>query len=150
MNIRKVFFGICLTLICAGCVTALSPLQRRTIEARDLEGTFDDAFKATLQVFQDFGYIVKSSDYQSGVIQGETGYKKNIFFGTMTNVEITATIEQFGAGRVKERISLVKKVKSPSEQGILEDSRIVDDPELFQRMYEAIQKEMFIRQNLAR
>jgi len=132
--------------ILTGCIATLSTMQRRSIEARDLGGTFDNAYKATLQVFQDHGYIIKSSDYQSGVIQGETGIKK--VWLSMVNFEITATIEQFGENIVKERISLIKKVKNSSQYGTQEDSRIVDDPELFQKLYDDIQKEMFIRKNL--
>ncbi|MFC1704293.1 hypothetical protein ACFL1E_05905 [Candidatus Omnitrophota bacterium] len=132
-----------------GCAAPLSSMQRRTIESRDLEGKFDDAFKATLQVFQDYGYIVKGSDYQSGVIQGETGTKMG-FMGIMTNLEITATLEQFGENTVKERLSLIKKVKTNSQYGVNENSQIVDNPELFQKIYDDIQKEMFVRQNLSR
>jgi len=142
---------LCLALLMiflAGCAATLSSLQRRSIESRDLEGTFDDAFKATLQVLQDYGYIIKNTDFDSGVIQGETGIKKG-WFGIMTNFEITATLEQFGENRVKERLSLVKKVKSSSKYGTHEDSQIVDDPELFQKLYDDIQKEMFIRKSLA-
>ena len=132
----------------AGCATSMSAMQRRTIESRDLEGNFEDAFKATLQVFQDYGYIIKDSDHASGVIHGETGIKQVWF--RMENFEITATLEQFGTNVVKERISLVRKVKSSSQYGTQEDSVIIDDPELFQRLYNDIQKEMFIRKNLSK
>lgn len=138
-----------LALVCfllVGCATTMTAAQRRTIEARDLEGNFDDAFKATLQVFQDQGYIIKDSDHQSGVIHGETGIKQVWF--NMVNFEITATLEQFGDNVVKERISLVKKVKSSSQYGTQENSQIIDDPVLFQTLYEDIQKEMFVRKNL--
>ncbi|MBM3250363.1 MAG: hypothetical protein FJZ09_05945 [Candidatus Omnitrophica bacterium] len=146
---RKFYLIWTLAVLISGCVAPLTPLQRRGIESRELEGTFEDAFKATLQVFQDYGYVIRSSDYHSGVIQGETGIKKN-FIGLMTNQEITATLEQYGEGRVKERLSLVKKYKSSSQYGTQEDSELVEDPEFFQKIYDDIQKEMFIRKNLAK
>ncbi|MFA5276630.1 MAG: hypothetical protein WC417_07050 [Candidatus Omnitrophota bacterium] len=150
MNIRKIVTLLALSALLAGCVTPeLTSLQRRSIEARELEGKFDDAQKATIQVFQDYGYIIKSSDYQSGVIQAESGVKQNLF-GLMTNNEITATIEQFGPDRVKERITLVNKRKVSSQYGTQENSSVIDDPQLFQRMYDDIQKEMFVRRNLAK
>lgn len=133
-------------IILTGCATTLPAMQRRSFESKDLEGTFDDAYKATLQVFQDYGYIVKNADYKSGVIQGETGIKGGFF--SMSNFEITATLEQFGANTVKERLSLIKKVKSSTQYGTHEDSKIIDDPELFQRIYDDIQKEVFIRKGL--
>ena len=142
-DMRKIVVLLTLTLFICGCATTMSNLQRRSIESKELKGRFDEAFKATLQVFQDHGYIIKNSDYQSGVIQGETG-KKLGFWGIMTNYEITATLEQFGENIVKERLSLIQKVKVE----LNEDSKMVDDPELFQKLYDNIQKEMFIRANL--
>ena len=143
---KKTIFIILSILVLAGCATTLSPLQRRNIEAKDLKGSFDDAYKSTLQVLQDYGYIIKNSDYQSGVIQGETGTQQVWF--NLVSYEITATIEQFGKDTVKERISLVKIIKNTSQYGTQESSRIVTDAELFQKLYDDIQKEMFIRNNL--
>ena len=147
---KKLCLATLLMIFISGCATTLPTLQRRSIESRDLEGTFEDAYKATLQVLQDYGYIIKNTDFDSGVIQGETGIQKG-WFGIMTNFEITATLEQFGENRVKERLSLIKKQKTSSPKyGTQENSYIVDDPGLFQKLYDDIQKEMFIRRNLAR
>ena len=151
MIFKKIGFTLGLVVLMAGCATTqLTPLQRRSIEARELEGRYEDAQKATIQVFQDYGYIIKNSDYQSGVIQAESGVKREGLFGVMTNNEITATIEQFGENKVKERITLVNKRKVSSQYGTQEDSQIIADPQLFQKMYDDIQKEMFIRKNLSK
>lgn len=148
---KKLYISILLIMI-VGCATNdLSSLQRRSIEAKELKGTFDDAFKATLQVLQDYGYVIKNSDYESGVIQGETGYRKSKNYwwdGIMMNTEITATLELFVEGRVKERLSIIEKRKSL--YGYERPSKIVVEPELFQRMYDDVQKEMFVRENLKR
>jgi len=146
MKRKFLIFGILFFL--AGCATSMSAMQRRSIESKELEGNFEDAFKATLQVFQDYGYIIKDSDHASGVIHGETGIKQVWF--RMENYEITSTLEQFGANVVKERVSLIKKVKASSQYGTQENSIIIDDPDLFQRLYNDIQKEMFIRKNLSK
>ncbi len=137
-----------LMIMSAGCATTqLTALQRRSLESRDLEGKYDDAFRATVQVLQDEGYIIKNADFKSGVIQGETAIKKDFWAG-MKNSEVTATLEQFGENTVKERISFVNKNKSSSQYGTQENSTRVEDPEFFQRIYNNIQKEMFVRQNL--
>ena len=137
-----------LMIMSAGCATTqLTALQRRSLESRDLEGKYDDAFRATVQVLQDEGYIIKNADFKSGVIQGETGTKQD-FWGVMRNSEVTATLEQFGENTVKERISFVNKNKSSSQYGTQENSTRIEGPEFFQRIYDNIQKEMFVRQNL--
>lgn len=145
---KRKFLILGLLFLLAGCATTMSAMQRRSIESKELEGNFEDAFKATLQVFQDYGYIIKDSDHASGVIHGETGIKQ--VWLRMENFEITSTLEQFGSNVVKERISLIKKVKASSQYGTQENSIIVDDPDLFQRLYNDIQKEMFIRKNLSK
>ncbi len=145
---KKWCFAILLMIISIGCATSqLSTLQRRSLESKDLEGKYDDAFKATVQVLQDEGFIIKNADFKSGVIQGETGIKRK-FWGAMKNCEVTATLEQFGENTVKARISFVNKSKSSSQYGTHENSVRVEDPELFQRIYDNIQKEVFVRQNL--
>lgn len=145
---KRRFLIVTILFFLAGCATTMDAMQRRSIESKELEGNFDDAFKATLQVFQDYGYVIKDSDHQSGVIHGETGIKQVWF--RMENFEITATLEQFGPTIVKERISLVKKIKASSQYGTQENSLIIDDPALFQKLYNDIQKEIFIRKNLSK
>jgi len=134
-------------LFTVGCNEAqLTTLQRKLLESKDLQGRYQDAYKATLQVLQDYGYAIKNTDYDSGVIHGETGIKSS--WGTMRWSEATATIEQFGDNTVKQRLSILKKAKSSSQYGTHERSEVVEDPELFAKMYDDIQKEMFIRQNI--
>ena len=149
---RKNFLALLLIIFFVGCAptSELTALQRRAFEARDLEGSFEDAFKATVQVLQDEGYIIKNADFQSGVIQGETGIKQDFLGGTMHNSEVTATLEQFGENTVKERIVIVNKVKDSSRYGTFENSSRVEDPQFFQRIYDSIQKEMFVRKNLSK
>jgi hypothetical protein len=128
----------------------LTALQMREFQARDLQGTFDNAYKATLQVFQDYGYTIKNTDYKSGVIQGETGSKKdeNYFWnGAMINTEATATLEQFDPNTVKERLSLVNRKRVLGYYNY-ENTEKIETPALYQKMYDDIQKEMFVRQNL--
>ena len=140
-----------LTLILAGCTESkLSALQVRELQSRDLQGTYKNAYKASLQVLQDYGYVIKNSDYESGVLQGETGVKKdkNYFWnGLLVKSESTATLEQFGPDIVKERLSLIESW-SYAYYGGDAKSKTVVDPELYQRIYDDIQKEMFVRANL--
>ena len=150
----RVYFTILSLLLLTGCATnQLTPLQMREMQCKDLEGSFDHAYKATLQVFQDYGYIIENSDYQSGVIQGATATKRHKDWwwnGLMVGSEATATIEQFKENLVKERITLVDKTKSSSQYGTHENSKIIEDPATYQRMYNNIQKEIFIRKNLSK
>ena len=132
-----------------GCVANLSSIQRRSIEVKELKGNFEDGFRATMAVLQDRGYVIKHTDYNAGVIQAETIMKTNILGGY--SYSVTVTIEQFGKNRLKERITFIKKtITDMGQHGKTVDSRIVYDPAWLQQVYDEIQKEIFIRQNLSR
>jgi len=148
----RVYLTILSLLLLTGCATTqLTSLQMREMQCRDLEGSFEHAYKATLQVLQDYGYIIENSDYQSGVIQGGTATKRdNWWSGLMVSSKATATIEQFKENLVKERITLVDKTKSSSQYGTHENSTIIEDPTIYQKMYNDIQKEIFVRTNLSK
>lgn len=150
--------GVFLGVFIAGCnEVQLTELQIREMQSKELKGGFDDAYKANLQVLQDYGYTIKSTDKDSGVIQGETAYRKDkkyFWNGLLINNEATATIEQFGEGTIKERLCLVRKEKKRSTNALSMTTIFVDDAEtivdatLYQKMYDDIQKEIFIRQNI--
>jgi len=146
---KKILIVFVFGLFLAGCVTGLTDLQRRSIESKDLEGTVDNAFKATMAVLQDRGFVIKHTDSAAGVLQAETGMKQG--FLQEFNYAVTATLEQFGDNNVKERITITKNSVFQGAYGSRsENSEIVDDPKMMQDIYEQIQKEIFIRKNLSK
>ncbi len=99
MRIRK-FFETGLIIAClfvvGGCATtksALSPMQKRHITTKMIEGSYEDAYRATLTVLQDQGYIVKNTDMSSGLIvatadrstSSGSQVMQSIFFGHVKN-----------------------------------------------------------------
>ena len=67
--------------------------------------------------------------------------------GAMINTEATATLEQFDPNTVKERLSLVNRKRVLGYYNY-ENTEKIETPALYQKMYDDIQKEMFVRQNL--
>jgi hypothetical protein len=131
-----------------GCASnQLSPEQIKLIEVRSLQGSYDDAYRATMQVMQDYGYIIKNTDMNSGTIYGETG-KIQSWGGTMKWKEITATLEKFGDNNVRERITILAKSRTSSQYGTHDKSKRILDINEFNQIYEYIQKEIFVRENL--
>ncbi len=143
---KKFVIILPIVIFLAGCATAsLSTMQRRSIEAKELEGRFDDAFKATLQVLQDNGYVITHTDYKAGVIKGETGWKYRSFLFAPRKQEASVTIEEWDENKIKERVTFLVR----EDLGLgTERSRIIEDPKFLQEIYDAIQKEMFVRKNL--
>jgi hypothetical protein len=145
-----------ISFILSGCGIKgprLTSLQRRGMESKELEGTFDDAFKATLLVLQDKGYAVKTSDFNAGLVFAETNKINLGFWRTywMYQMQLTANIEKFTDNRVKMRILINRNVTTASGVPVNDDhfpettEGPVDDPQIYRDLYAEIQREMFLR-----
>jgi len=122
------------------------------MESKELEGSFDDAFKATIAVLQDKGYQIKTSDHDGGIIYAETGLTnvKDYLFGLGTyQTKATVNFEKFTEKRTKIRISISTEIY-PLPIGDLGNIKAgpVEDPQVYQDLYAEIQKEMFRRTQL--
>lgn len=54
----------------SGCATApkISPMQIRQITTKQIDGDYENIYRAALTVLQDQGYIIKNTDMNSGLI----------------------------------------------------------------------------------
>jgi len=143
----RLFFAFILAVAMAGCATRpLSELEVRNLEEKVFEGNYDNAYKATLQVLQDKGFIIENTDFAAGTIKAATEKPVRTMMGGLTFRHVASiTVEQFGKNTVKERISLFLEAAQNSRFLTAERER---DPKYIQDFYAAIQKEIFVRENL--
>ena len=94
-----------------------------------------------INTIDSYGHLFKAS-------LSEVGPKLDNLIVTTSALESSPTIEQFGEGLVKERLTIVANQKASSQYGTQESSTHIEDPEIFHKLYEEIQREMFIRANL--
>lgn len=177
---------------------ALEPLQRGAMQTRELQGDFETAYAATLSVLQDHGWQLDTIDKASGIIQASSlkrqdllgpqddwrrqdpkafeDWKREVMGEEETEPlpewtrweQLTAHIEPWGQGTVRERVSIVQCGARPSStrtvkenkmfglrsqertiaEPALEQSVLVDDPAVYQRLFEEIQRALFVRQGL--
>lgn len=144
---KRIFLIIIICFMCQGCAVLaigggiyavkkiakrkpkLTELQRRALETKEVEGNREDVLRATVTVFQDRGYLVQSSDYEGGIItaSNERPY-----------LQINASIEEFTESRIKMRITMKDK------DGVIEDEQV------FLKLFDDIQAEVFRRTNLSK
>jgi len=106
----------------------LTEIQRRNFEIKEVEGSDrEDTLRAVVTVFQDRGYIIQTSDYAGGIV---TASNQEPF------LQIAATVESFTKTRIKMRITMSDR------EGIIEDQ------EIFAKLYDDIHTEVFRRSNL--
>ena len=138
--------------------------QLRSLQVKEIDGDFDACFKACIFILQDEGWIIREVDKPSGLIQAKSLSNKETVKGRgwyQTWKEANATLEPWGKGITKVRLSLVKIMFSPtssytkglilSTQVIVPEqtkTEIIDDPTVYQHFFARLKKEVFRRQNL--
>ena len=161
---KRLIYLFTLVILLSGCASSaskptsprLTPLQRREFESKELEGTFDSAFKATIAILQDKGYMIKTSDYESGLVYAET--EPHILPGQFGYTEVyitTINFEKFTENRIKMRLSIIRQLFTPyGKKDLMTPFRPtlltgnIDEPRMYQDFYNEIQTEMFRRKNL--
>jgi len=146
-----------------GCATtsSLTPLQRRVMESKDLEGSYEDAFRAIITVLQDKTYIIGVSDSAGGIIRARTSrLPSSKWPGATENYEAQISVEKFTDTIAKVRISIYIEIYNiigakfsdyGGDWGAPQlKSGLVEDPRVYQDFYAEVQKEMFRREQLNR
>jgi len=160
-RLLMLLLGICIAA--SGCATVkeLTPLERRAIESRDLNSSYDNAYRATLTVLQDKGYKITNSDYQGGVVSGTTekqtsavcikgplAYLFDISQGKYNSLDITITLEKYTDAITKMRLVITQHMYDEYNNYI--GAKRIEKPEALQEYYSLIQKEIFMREQLER
>ena len=170
----------------------LSIQQRAAMQTKELEGSFDIGFAATISVLQDEGWQIEVVDKASGIIQAsslkrqdmigpaedwyaendadyrnnliEEASKKDLEVSGWTRWEqLTCHLEPWGEQKIRQRITITKFGSLPpntfsyrqkkDDQKIVtlggkEQSMIVEEPTIYQYLFQQIQRAIFIRQAL--
>lgn len=129
----------------------LSGLALQQVQARDYESSVDVLFPAIVTVLQDNGYRITEADKTSGFVSGIGSAEKkltfNFWFGVgqkKTVPMVSAFVEQRGPGIARARLNFVlSKMKS---RNVYSDEKPVTDPAVYKDAFEAIEKEIFVRQ----
>ncbi len=156
---KKTAFVLAAIILFVGCASAtLTPLQRRVMESKELEGTYEDAFRSTMAILQDKQYIVSTSDHSGGIIIAKTALlpaTKNwpaLPVGAKEKLEISINLEKFTASIVKIRASILRYyfdlAGNPLHWWIKSLPPLVEEPQAYSDFYAEIQKEMFRRAQL--
>ncbi len=81
------FLSVILLIVLAGCSTVppMTKQQKRAIQMKNFETSYDNVFKAFKTVLQDDGYIIKNQDFEGGMLlaqkerdinEGKSGFGK--------------------------------------------------------------------------
>ena len=131
MKVIKYFSVISVILVVVGCTTApkLSPLQKREITTRIIDGSYDNTYRSILVVLQDQGYIIKNTDMNTGLINAiadrETGggsqFMQSLFSGYVSNkgseLDCSFMVSKISDGKTDVRINIQESKYGQSSKG---------------------------------
>ncbi len=129
----------------------LSPMQKRQITTRVLEGTYNNAFGATMTVLQDHEYVIKQATKETGLITAEVS-RDSGFWAKMasnnngissnagTQVEVSATFSKLNPSTTEVRLAIQEKVYN-SVGGVTRSKQILEQ-EVFQTLFNDIKVEV--------
>ena len=146
---KSLIFYIFLSFLFAGCATTarLSPQQRRSLQVKGFEASYDHVFRAFKTVLQDEGYIIKNQDMQGGLIvahaskasssgliilaqlSGQPNYQ------TGTTYEMSVNLEEIRKNYIETRV-IIQQIAAYSLGG--SRGREIVKPQLYQNIYSKV------------
>jgi hypothetical protein len=141
----------------------LSPMQKRQITTRLFEGNYENAFRASITVLQDQGYVIKNTDMASGLILATVDRQTatvnqvaqilllGFAFDKGTEVEVSCVVNRLNefSSEIRINIQEVKYGQSSWLSGTSkQNSKQVYDPRLYQNIFNEISLEIKRREAL--
>ena len=147
---------ICSLLSLCGCATTgtarLSPMQRRQMTTKLIEGSYENIYRSCLTVFQDEGYIIKNTDMASGLIVAnvdrETSQASQFWqvfwlgyvYDKNTVIEVSAMVNKINDTSSNVRINIQET--NYSQWGGKNIIKQIYDTELYDNLFKTILTEV--------
>lgn len=145
-----------------GCQTGpqLSPMQRRQITTRLIEGEYENTYRATLTVLQDQGYVIKNTDMNSGLIVAtvdrETSKTSQFFQALLTKkvynkgtlIEISVMVNKISKLQTEARMNIQETTYSA--YGGKRKIKQIWDLNIYKKMFDEIVVEVKRREAIGR
>jgi hypothetical protein len=135
-------------------------MQKRQITTKQVEGSYENVYRAAMTVSQDQGYIVKNTDMDSGLIVAavdrETSKSSQFWqafwvgevYDKGTFIELTLTVGKINESLQELRMSLQEARYNQS--GGKTDIKQILDPQVYQELANDITVEVKRREALGR
>ena len=145
-----VLFTLLIGILGSGCKTVpqLSPMQKRQLTTRVINGNHKMVFKSVMTVLQDNEYIIKEAKMDSGLITAEVNRESDFFTQLFTYskysgssnkgtiVEVSAIVNELNASASEVRITIQEKVYSSS--GGTTSSKQIYDQKIYKALFDSI------------
>jgi hypothetical protein len=152
-KLKVLMFTAIIAILTTGCVQSnyvptKTGLELQAIQKKEFTTKYKIAFAATLSVFQDKGYIIKSANNDTGFITAESPIvRRTVLLGNiMDNLQATAFIENIRLDKVSIRLNFVNYQNAQASSGAQSSNSVpMEDPIFYKDIFNKIDKAIFIR-----
>lgn len=181
-NLIFLLFLSCITL--CGCASMQDDVPKektsidiQAMQIRQFDCSFKDAFASVIDVFQDQGFVIQTSDSNTGLIVAR-GSTKDVAHSTHTSnswhsgkspvdknsyLVCTVRIEEIATNMTSIRVSFANETSeplvhnSPNHNGLKKrgggnrtknSRKFIEDKKFYSNFFEKIDKSIFVRKNL--
>jgi hypothetical protein len=136
-------------------------VEIQCIQTREFDTSYKIAFAAVVDVFQDLGFVIQTSDFNTGLVIAKSNVTSKsrglpfLFYAeTATRSKSTwqigtAHVEELEPGKVVVRISFVDVSREVHNSGSFEEnSDTVIDGSFYINFFAKIDKAIFVRQSI--
>ncbi len=150
---KKTIAAISIAFLMAGCVPnnykpTKTSLELQAFQSKEFDAQKKIAFASAMSVFQDLGYSIATSDFETGYVTAKSPTQNEVGFGKMImkDTKASAFIEELRPGKTKVRLSFVNTEEwSGAYGGKLVQDTPIEDPTIYNNAFTKIQEAIFIR-----
>ena len=141
-------------MMLTGCETAsqkLSPMQKRQITTKMVEGSYNNVYASVMTILQDHGYVIKQTVKDTGLITANvsknSGFMTKLFsanngvaMNAGTKVEVSAVVDKLNTETSEIRLTIEEK--QYNSMGGVVNSIQMYEPEVYQSLFNDIRTEV--------
>jgi hypothetical protein len=150
---KKIFFTLPLLILLTACPTYKQAIQKTpaelmALQSQDFDTSKSNALGGVLAVFQDLGFIVETSDFNTGLITAKSPTKGNYHWlgRKMIDTMATGTVRELSSNKVKIRLNFVESKRLSFGYGMKQENESpILDPTVYQDAFNKIRNQLFIQ-----
>lgn len=150
---KKIIAATSIAFLLVGCAPSnykptKTSLELQAFQSKEFDTPKKTAFASAMSVFQDLGYSITTSDFETGYITAKSPTQNEMGFGKMImrDTKSSAFIEELRPGKTKVRLSFVNTEEwSGAYGGKLVQDNPIEDHTIYNNAFTKIQEAIFIR-----
>tara|TARA_B110000305_G_C19358586_1_gene598198 strand:+ start:632 stop:1117 length:486 start_codon:yes stop_codon:yes gene_type:complete len=154
-KLKKIFLILPLFFLLTACpvernIAQKTPAELMAMQTRDFDTNKENAIGGIIAVFQDLGFIIETSDFNTGLITAKSPTQGNysLWGRKMVDTKGTGTVREMGSDKVKIRLNFVESKRVSFGYGMKQENESpILDAAVYQDAFSKIRNQLFIQKS---